>query len=966
VNTLRPNDSKGGQEDVLPQRVRVYLERDYAIEGEVGRGGMATVWRARRRRDNALVAIKVLRPVLAEAVGSRRFLREIEIAAGTRSDLLVPLEESGEAEGLPYYVMPYIEGESLRQRLTRDRQLSIEETVRIARSVALALVELHHDGILHRDVKPENILLRGSDVLVADYSISRALTASGVESLTSTGVVVGTPAYMSPEQAGGDNIDARSDQYSWGCVVYEMLIGMQPFQGATTQAVIARHMRENVPSLRVVRPSVPESLEAVVLKAMAKVRADRFDNISLLLEALDRVDVKNITGSFPAPARDRRRTAVIGAVAVAGAALAWLGWQQTHPPLNPDRVALFPLVADDAERQSEASQASIIVRGALEDIEPQRWIDGASLVPVEQQNKPIDPSRARSLTRKARARYYVAGSVMHRSTDSVRVAVTLTDLEGELDTTVVASGLASSVTDIATNAMVALLPRLTGLERQINPASVIGKAPAAVSNWLRGEREYRASRMDQALDYIRRALAVDSTLAPAAIRGAMAASWSDDEHEASQFVALAQRQRGMLSSSQAALVEALRLYLKGAADSAVVAVRHALGAAPQAPEPWMLTGEIFQHLQPSFPLDSQQLRAVPAPATLPLDSLAEDAFRRARAADSGFTPPLQHLAEAAARRGDAGRLDSLAGLLRRGGGDSAYLRHLAIVRRCLTSRMSASDWTSLARSEAAATYRLAVVMSGASDPKAIACVEGAWSGIRSSEPADPGLAFAAVVARFSQLAARRDTSAALALLDSAAASGMRAALAVFVVGEAAGVDPGSRADAFVAQLDSLIASRPAYSAWILARWGVRSADTLKLARARARLEALKAAGGTRLDSLMGSVVNAYQVLARGDTTAALRAFGELSPTAARTVLQGSLWETLAAERLVYARLLLARGLPAAAHRVASVFDQSGFYLNPLFLRPSLEIRAQAARMLGDEGLRRQAEERLRPRSSVPR
>jgi len=423
VNTLRPNDSKGGQEDVLPQRVRVYLERDYAIEGEVGRGGMATVWRARRRRDNALVAIKVLRPVLAEAVGSRRFLREIEIAAGTRSDLLVPLEESGEAEGLPYYVMPYIEGESLRQRLTRDRQLSIEETVRIARSVALALVELHHDGILHRDVKPENILLRGSDVLVADYSISRALTASGVESLTSTGVVVGTPAYMSPEQAGGDNIDARSDQYSWGCVVYEMLIGMQPFQGATTQAVIARHMRENVPSLRVVRPSVPESLEAVVLKAMAKVRADRFDNISLLLEALDRVDVKNITGSFPAPARDRRRTAVIGAVAVAGAALAWLGWQQTHPPLNPDRVALFPLVADDAERQSEASQASIIVRGALEDIEPQRWIDGASLVPVEQQNKPIDPSRARSLTRKARARYYVAGSVMHRSTDSVRVAV---------------------------------------------------------------------------------------------------------------------------------------------------------------------------------------------------------------------------------------------------------------------------------------------------------------------------------------------------------------------------------------------------------------------------------------------------------------------------------------------------------------------------------------------------------------
>ncbi len=956
-----PNDSVSNREDVLPERVRAHLEREFVIEGEIGRGGMATVWLATRRRDQAKVAIKVLRPVLAEAVGSRRFLREIEIAAGTRSDLLVPLEESGDAEGLPYYVMPFIDGESLRQRLLREVQLPIDETVRIGRTIALALAELHHDGIIHRDVKPENILLRGNDVLVADYGIARALTASGVEQITSTGVVVGTPAYMSPEQSGGNDIDARSDQYSWGCVVYEMLVGVQPFQGATTQAVIARHMRETLPSMRVVRPTIPESLEAVVRKAMGKVPADRFATVAGLIEALDGVDLTDVA---PLSVARRWKPVVAAGAAAVAVAAAWFAWQQTHPPLDPGRVALFPFQAADSAWRSEANRVSILARSALEDIEPQRWIDGGSLARAGENGPSIEPRRAAALTRRARARYYVIGTLEHRrgatagSPESVRVSVRLHDLERELDTTIVADGAAAAVSDVAIGAMVGLLPRLTGLERQINSASLFGRAPAVVSNWLRGEREYRSSRMQSAIDYVERAVGADSSLAPAAIRGAMAAMWLNDERLASQLVSLAQRHHEMLSTRQAVFAEALRLYLTGAADSAVVAVRRVLALDSTSAEPWMLTGEIYLHLQATVPLDSELVRAVPVPVTLPLESWAETAFRRALSVDSGFTPPLPHLAQAAARRADVATVESLEARLRNAGADSASVATLELARRCLASRMTAAEWSDAVRAAPRAAFYLGATLSGATALLARDCAESAWSALLRYD-SEPSRLFSAVVARFGMLAAAGSDDAALTLVDSVVAAGMNAALGLYVVGASAGIDPGTRADAFIAQLDAAIDSRPAPSLWLLTLWSAHTGDTTRLQKVRARLERLKAANGTRLDTLMAGVVAAYQTLGRHDTTAALRAFGALSPRVPTSVLQGSLWELLASERLVYARLLLASGQPAFAHRIASMFDQPGHYLNPLFLRPSLEIRAEAARRLGDERLRREAESRLR-------
>lgn len=967
MSTTPTDISESEHEDVLPERLRLHLEEQFAIEGEVGRGGMATVWRARRKSDNAVVAIKVLRPVFAEAVGSRRFVREIAIAGNTRSPFLVPLEGSGQFGGLPYYVMPFVEGGSLRDRMLRERLLPIAEAVRIGRDIAAALAALHRNSIIHRDVKPENILLRGGrEVLVADYGIALALTASTNEVITSTGVVVGTPAYMSPEHANGDPVDARSDQYSWGCVVYELLLGVPPFHGATSQAIIARHRHDPPPSLRTVRSTIPESLEAVVTRAMAKSPADRFASVDELLEALDRVDLGDLE-SVSTVARRWRRAATAGVVTAGLGAAAWLGWRATHPMLDAGRVALFPLASVDSGLHGEAARVSGVVRSALLDIEPDRFLDGASRLAPGERSIPIDADRSSAIARRLRARFVISGTITRTAgrPDPVQLTVTLHDLERRLDTTVVTSATTSTLDDAAVSAVVGLLPRLTGLEQQINPASLVGRPRAAVVNWLRGEREYRSSRIHAALGHFRLAVAADSSLAPAAIRGAMTAMWVPDEREATQFLAIAQRHDSMLSTRQADFAHALRLYLSGKADSAVLAIRNVLAADSTWAEPWMLLGEVFLHLQPAVPLDSQLLRVVPPPVTWPVEDWALEAYRRARLVDTGFLVPLQHLAEAAARRGDVRSLDTLLTRLREARSDSAPVAFLALARRCLTGRPPVDDWVSTARGQPGVVLDMGIVLSGATSSRARACAAGGWAGLQRVAPA-PNEKFAALVARFGALAAAGDHGAALALIDSAVAGGTSAALGLFVLGAAAGIDPGTRADAFIAQLDAAIESRPAPSLWLLALWSARSADTSRLARVRARLETLVAGSGTRLDTLMSGVVDAYQSLARGDTAAALRAFAALRARAPASVLQGSLWESLAAERLTYARLLLATDSAAAAHRVASVFDQPGLYINTLFLRPSLELRSQAARALGDHALARAADERLRRLSPVSR
>jgi tetratricopeptide (TPR) repeat protein len=271
----------------LFDRLKDALADRYTIERELGFGGMATVYLAEDLKHHRHVAIKVLKPELAAAVGPERFLREIEISAGLDHPHILPLYDSGEADGFLYYVMPYVEGESLRDRLQRERQLPIEAALEIAREVADALSYAHSREVVHRDIKPENILLAGGHARVADFGIARALSAAGAERLTETGLAIGTPAYMSPEQASGSSeVDGRSDLYSLGCVLYEMLAGEPPFTGATVESIVRQHLAVEPPSITGLRPAVPPQVAAALMRALAKTPADRFSPAAQFADAL--------------------------------------------------------------------------------------------------------------------------------------------------------------------------------------------------------------------------------------------------------------------------------------------------------------------------------------------------------------------------------------------------------------------------------------------------------------------------------------------------------------------------------------------------------------------------------------------------------------------------------------------------------------------------------------------------------
>jgi serine/threonine protein kinase/tetratricopeptide (TPR) repeat protein len=271
--------------------LRSALEGRYAVERLIGEGGMATVYLARDDRHERAVAIKVLRPELAVSIGADRFLREIKVAAQLQHPNILPLYDSGEAAGFLYYVMPFVEGESLRALMDREQQLSLPDSIQLTCEIADALYYAHTNRVIHRDIKPENILLRDGRPLVADFGIARAVSAAG-EKLTETGMAVGTPHYMSPEQAlAGERVDGRTDQYSLACMLYEMLVGQPPFHGPNAMAILARHSLEAVPSLQVVRNSIPDEVEDAIMRALEKTPADRFPSIREFADTLAEIDL---------------------------------------------------------------------------------------------------------------------------------------------------------------------------------------------------------------------------------------------------------------------------------------------------------------------------------------------------------------------------------------------------------------------------------------------------------------------------------------------------------------------------------------------------------------------------------------------------------------------------------------------------------------------------------------------------
>ena len=319
----------------------------YKIESHLGEGGMATVYLAQDVKHDRKVALKVLRPELAAVIGADRFLQEIKVTANLQHPHILPLHDSGEADTFLYYVMPYIEGDTLRDKLDRERQLSIEDAIEITRSIASALDYAHRQGVIHRDIKPENILLHDGQAMVADFGIALAVSEASGKRLTETGLSIGTPHYMSPEQAMGDReLDARSDVYSVGAMLYEMLAGEPPYQGSSAQAIVAKVITEKAPPVTAARDTVPGHINAAIVKALNKMPADRFATASAFADALANTaftvpsTVTASVGEGATPPPSRRKAGLVLAAVGAALAGAYLVGRMTAPTPEP-RLARF-------------------------------------------------------------------------------------------------------------------------------------------------------------------------------------------------------------------------------------------------------------------------------------------------------------------------------------------------------------------------------------------------------------------------------------------------------------------------------------------------------------------------------------------------------------------------------------------------------------------------------------------------
>ncbi|MGH9261692.1 MAG: serine/threonine-protein kinase, partial [Acidimicrobiales bacterium] len=362
----------------------------YHVERELGRGGMATVYLAQDLKHDRPVALKVLHPALAAALGPERFHREIMLAARLQHPHVLGVHDSGEAAGQLWFTMPFVEGESLRSRLARERQLPVEDALRIVREAALGLEYAHQHGVIHRDIKPENLLLTtDGSTLVADFGIARAL-GGGEQQLTGTGIAVGTAAYMSPEQARGERqLDARTDVYALGCVLYEMLAGEPPFTGPTAQAIIARALTGTPRPIHPMRAGVPEALDSVIAKAMAVTPADRYPSAAEFARALGPVvtaEVRSAAAPRPRfaalPQFLRRRplfaTLALGFLLGVGVLFAWR-WTHGGGEAGGKRLAVLPFVnLGAAEDEYFADGVTDQVRGKLSALPGQQVIASGS------------------------------------------------------------------------------------------------------------------------------------------------------------------------------------------------------------------------------------------------------------------------------------------------------------------------------------------------------------------------------------------------------------------------------------------------------------------------------------------------------------------------------------------------------------------------------------------------------------
>jgi TolB-like protein len=520
-------------------RLQAALADQYTIEREVGYGGMATVYLAHDLKHDRSVALKVLHSQIAATLGPDRFQREIKLAARLQHPHILTVLDSGEAAGQLWYTMPFVEGESLRDRLNRERQLALEDALQITREVADALGYAHNHGIIHRDIKPENILLSLGHALVADFGVARALQSAGAEKLTETGMAVGTPAYMSPEQASAErDLDARTDIYSLGCVLYEMLAGEPPYTGPTAQAVIAKRFSEPVPHIRTVRESVPEAIEQAVTKALAKTPADRYASATEFAEALRRVGPVRPAGPKARLAAPRFRgqrplfaMLVIGFLLGAGVLFAWRRTHTNGENAAPTRLAVLPFENLGAPADEYfADGITDEVRGKLAMLPGLAVIARTSSAQYKK-----TPKSTAQIAQELGVGYLLTATVRWESgsgaTRRVRVSPELVEINGRAPTTKWVQSFDASLsdvfqvqTDVAARVAHALDVALSvGLEQRL--AERPTQNLAAYDAFLRGEAASAPNdpiSLRRALTYYEQAVALDSTFVQAWARLAWA------------------------------------------------------------------------------------------------------------------------------------------------------------------------------------------------------------------------------------------------------------------------------------------------------------------------------------------------------------------------------------------------------------------------------------------------------------
>ena len=580
---------------------------------------MATVYLAHDLRHERSVALKVLRPELAATLGPERFLHEIRIAAGLQHPHILPVFDSGDAAGQLWYTMPYVEGETLRQRLVREKQLPLDDARRISLQVLSALEYAHGHGVIHRDIKPENILLEDDQAVVADLGIARAMSAVGEDRLTETGLSLGTPAYMSPEQACAEpNLDRRTDLYSLGCVLYEMLVGEPPYTGPTPQAIVARRLTEPPPRLRTTR-DVPESLEQAIHRALARNAVDRFATARDFARAITQDETPapgRAAFHVPAPTLWRRAPrALVGALLLALAlGLAWFAYRREAPAVpagSASRIAVLPFAVRGSGSFSYLAEGMVdLLSRDLDGAGDLRTVDAGTILTAAAQNDRdgvLDVERGRTVARRVGARLYVIGSV-HAVGGRVRIQATLYDGADE------SSGVKTHATvEGDSTRLFELVDRLSAqlivkrgrgpVTRLAETAAITTRSLVALKAYLDGERRLRAAslqpaRIDSAITMFQQAITEDSTFALAQYRMAVAAGWANRPAMATVAAGRALTLSDRLTERDRRLLTAYVDFRRGAANSAERQYRAILQDYPDDLEALFQLADVLYNYNP--------------------------------------------------------------------------------------------------------------------------------------------------------------------------------------------------------------------------------------------------------------------------------------------------------------------------------------------------------------------------------